>query len=164
VDNPPAKLSQDITYDWSPELVRNCTRRFILRGSRRTQALLLILLAFGIFCLVQGARAGWVLIAFCIVMVLIWVRYYFNAIKVAKERTDRQVTIRVEPDGINFRTSLQESTIKWSLIKDAWIAPDIMLLFLHGSRNYIMLPVASLGDDLRQYIETNIRQNGGKVS
>ena len=164
VDNPPAKLSQDITYDWSPELVKTCTRRFILRASRRTQSALLLLLALGIFCIAKGAPVGWVMIAFGLVPVFIWLRGYQRSVKLAESRSDREVTVRVDPESMTFRTSEKESTLKWSQIKEAWISPDVLMLFPQGTRQYIALPVASIGEDLKQYIETNIRQNGGKVA
>lgn len=87
-----------------------------------------------------------------------------RAVTPADERSDRKVTIRVESDSITLRTSQKESTLKWSEIKEVWSSPDVLMLFPQGTRQYIAMPVASLGDDLRQYIETNIRQSGGKVS
>jgi len=108
--------------------------------------------------------AGWVLIGLSVWLVFLFSRQYLRTVKLAEERSDRQVTVRVEPESITFRTSEKESTLKWSQIGEAWSSPDVLMLFPQGSRNYIALPVASLGDDLRQYIETNIRQSGGKVA
>lgn len=164
VDNPPAKLSQDITFELSPELVGTCTRRYILRKSRQSQVLLPFLIAIGIFLVVRGVVAGWVFIALGVWVASLFLRHYLRAVKVARERPDRQVTVRVEPEGITFRTSQQESTFKWPQIKEVWSSPDVLMLFPQGGSQYIAVPVASLGDDLRQYIEMNIRQNGGKVA
>lgn len=164
MNNPPAKLSQNITFDFSPELIRTCTRRYILRQSRRTQVLVPLLLAVGIFCLVKGMVAGWILIGVSVWIAILLLGHYLRAVKLVEERADRQVTVRVEPESITFRTSEKESIFKWPEIKQAWSSPDALMLFPQGSRSYIALPVASLGEDLRQYIESNIRQNGGKVS
>jgi hypothetical protein len=54
--------------------------------------------------------------------------------------------------------------IKLSDIKLAWSLPDALMLFPHTKSQYIALPVASLGEDLRQYIVTSIQKNGGKVT
>lgn len=122
------------------------------------------MLALGIFCIVKGLASGWIMIGFCVLLVLLWVRHYFKTINVARERPDRGVTVCVEPDSITFRTSEKESTLTWSQFREVWSAPDVLLLFPHGSKSYIVLPVDALGEDLRRYIETNVRQNGGKVA
>lgn len=72
--------------------------------------------------------------------------------------------LRVDPESIFVRTARQESTLKWSEIKELWSSPDVLMLFPQNSPQYIALPVASLGEDLRQYIESNFRQHGGKVT
>lgn len=164
MDNPPAKLSQDITYDWSPELIKTSARRYILRQSRQTQVLLPLILVIGIICLAKGIVAGWVFIGVSVWIAVLFLKQYMRAVTPADERSDRKVTIRVESDSITLRTSQKESTLKWSEIKEVWSSPDVLMLFPQGTRQYIAMPVASLGDDLRQYIETNIRQSGGKVS
>ena len=123
-----------------------------------------LLLAGGIFCLVKGMVAGWILIGLSVWIAFLFLGQYLRPVKLAEERSDRQVTVRVEPESITFRTSEKESTLKWPEIKEVWSSPDALMLFPQGSRSYIALPVASLGDDLRQYIETNVRQNGGKVT
>ena len=164
VNNPPAKLSQDITYDWSPQLLRISERRYILRKSRRTQVLLPLLLVVGIFFLVKGVVAGWIFIGVSVWIAVLFLKQYLRAVAPADEKSDRQVTVRVEPESITFRTTQKESTFKWPQIKEAWSSPDVLMLFPRESRSYIALPVASLGDDLRQYVETNITQSGGKVT
>lgn len=164
MDKPPAKLSQDITFEWSPELIADCTRRYILRKSRRTQSLLLLLLALGVFCLVKGMVAGWILIGVCVWILSLFLRHYLRTIKAAKETSDRKVTLRIDPESIFVRTSQQESTLKWPQIKQLWTSPDVLMLFPQGTSQYIALPVASLGEDLHEYIETNVRQHGGKVT
>ena len=164
MNNPPVKLPQEITFDWSPELVKTCARRFILRGSRRTQALLLLLLALGVFCIVQGALGGWILIGFCVWLVSLFVRRYLRTVRFAEQRSDRKVAVHVEPESITFHTSQKESELKWSEIREIWSLPDVLMLFPAGSSDYIALPVAAIGEDVRQFIEGNVKQHGGKVA
>lgn len=164
MDKPPAKLSQDITFEWSPGLIATCTRRYILRKSRRTQALVLLLLALGIFCLIKGMAGGWILIGLCLWIPSLFLRNYLRTIKVAKETSDRKVTVRIDPETIFVHTSQEDSTLKWSQINAVWSSADVLMLFPHGRSQYIALPVAPLGNDLRQYIETAVRQSGGKVT
>lgn len=163
VDNPPAKLSQDITFEWSPELIGTCTRRYVLRKSRKTQVLSLVVLALGIFFVARGTVAGWVFIGVFVWLACLFLVPYLKTVKRAGEIPDRKVTVRIDPESIFLRTSQKESTLKWSEIKMIWSAPDVLMLFPQGSSQYIALPVTSLGEELRRYIETNIRQNGGKV-
>jgi hypothetical protein len=164
MDNPPAKLSQDITFEWSPELLATCARRYLLRQSRRTQVIILLLLALGVFCLVKGMMGGWVLVGLSIWFTFLLSRQYLRAVKLVEEIPDRKVTVRVDPESITFKTSQKESTLKWPQIKEAWSSPDSLMLFPQGTAQYIALPVTPLGEDLQKYIETNIRQNGGKIS
>lgn len=123
-----------------------------------------LILAIGIICLAKGIVAGWVFIGVSVWIAVLFLKQYLRAVTPAEEKSDRKVTVRVEAESITFRTSQKESTLKWSEIKEAWSSPDVLMLFPQGTRQYIALPVAPLGDDLREYIETNIKQNGGKVS
>lgn len=108
--------------------------------------------------------AGWILIGVCVWILSLFLRHYLRTIKAAKETSDRKVTLRIDPESIFVRTSQQESTLKWPQIKQLWTSPDVLMLFPQGTSQYIALPVASLGEDLHEYIETNVRQHGGKVT
>ena len=121
------------------------------------------MLVIGIFCLVKGMVAGWIFIGLSVWLAFLFLLQYLKMVTPAVARSDRQVTVRVEPESITFRTSQKESKFNWPQIKEVWSSPDVLMLFPQGSRSYIAVPVASLGDDLRQYIETNIQQSGGKV-
>ena len=76
---------------------------------------------------------------------------------------DRHVTVRIEPESITLRTSEHVSTMKWSLIKQVWSFPDVLLLFTYGRANYVGIPVAAIGPESKRYVEDRIRQHGGKV-
>lgn len=92
------------------------------------------------------------------------ISYYFRATRIQAELPPRQATIRIEPEGISFVTSDYSSTMKWSLIKQVWKFPDVLLVFAFGKWNYTAIPVAPLGNEARQFIEDKVREHGGKVS
>jgi hypothetical protein len=158
-------MQREITYEWTPELVRIGARRFISRYAGRSLLAFLIVLAIGVAGLVMGDGSGfwWLLAIFPVVYALMWVRYYFRVTKILDEMPDRRITVRVEPETITFQTSEHTSIMKWSLIKKLWIFPDVLLVFPYGRWNYSMIPVAPLGDELKRFIEDKVKEHGGKV-
>jgi hypothetical protein len=88
-----------------------------------------------------------------------------EALKLADTMTDRRVIVRVDPDTITFQTSRENSTVKWSSIRELWKFPDVLLLFTDDKRpTYSILPVEALSDDLRRFIQDRVRDHGGDVA
>lgn len=158
-------MQREITFEWTPELVRLGARRFISRYAGRSLVGFLIVLAIGITGLVMGDGSGfwWLITILPVVYALMWIRYYVRVTKILSEMPNRRVTIRVEPETITFQTSEHTSTMKWSLIKKLWSFPDVLLVFIYGRWNYSMIPVAPLGEELKRFIEDKVKEHGGKV-
>ncbi len=75
---------------------------------------------------------------------------------------DRKVTLRIEPDGLAFQTSLYASSLKWAGIKKLWVYPDIVLLF-YDKAAYSVLPAAALAPDALSFIGQKVKEHGGTV-
>jgi hypothetical protein len=159
------EIKREITYKWTPELVRIGTRRFIFRYAGRSLFGFLTVLAIGVAGLMVDNGEGffWFITVLPFGYALIWVRYYFRVTKMSYGMTGRNVTVRVEPESITFQTSEHISTMKWSLIKKLWSFPDVLLVFTYSPLNYSMIPVAPLGEELRCFIEGKVKKHGGKV-
>ena len=166
VDPPTADSPRDVTYEWSRDLIRRSVWRFSSRRLGRAIAAVVLLLLLGIASAMAGFATWmpWLFISVAIGVGLVWLRYYLFVTKAYDEMRDRRITVRIEPDTITFRSSEMVSTIKWSLIKQAWSFPDVMLLFIYGRTNYVTLPVAPIGEELRSYVVERIRTHGGKVT
>ena len=164
--SPPALAPHEATFEWTRDLIRKTVWRFLSRFARRSLVLSIILVALGFLTMLAGFPAWmpWLFIWIPFGIGLVWVRYYFTVTKIYGEMRDRRVTVRIEPESITFRTSEHVSTMKWSMIKRAWSFPDVMLLFAYGRTNYVGLPVAAIGPELKGYVEERIRQHGGKVT
>jgi hypothetical protein len=159
-------MQPEITYEWTPELVRIGARRFVYRYAGRSLMGFLVVLFIGIAGVVitNGDDFWWLITIIPIGYALIWVRYYLRVTKIADEMPERHVTVRVEAESITFQTSEHTSTMKWSLIKKLWSFPDVMLMFTYGHWNYHLIPVAPLGEELRRFIEDKVKAHGGKVA
>src|SRR5436190_1969000 len=158
-------MRREISYEWTPQLVRMGTRCFISRYAGNSLIGFLIVWAIGIAGLVMGGGDGfwWLITILPIVYALTWVRYYFRVTKISDEMPARHVTLRVEPESITFQTSEHTSTMKWSLIKKLWSFPDVLLVFTYDRWNYSVIPVAPLGEELTRFIEAKVNEHGGKV-
>ena len=124
-------MQLEISYDWTPELVRLATRRFIFRYAGRSLigfAVVMIIAVFGL-TFGEGVSFWWVMILLPMLYTLGWVRYYMRAVKVCDDMPDRKVAVRIEPEGITLQTSEHTTTMKWSRIKKLWSFPDVLLLF-----------------------------------
>jgi hypothetical protein len=159
-------MNREITYELSPELVRIGTRRFIFRSAGPSFIFSLIALVIGAAGLIMGGRSvfWWLLTILPFCHGFIWVNYYCRMTKKMDEMPDRRITVRSEPDSITFQTSERTSTIKWSYIKKVWKYPDILLLFTNSRMTYTLIPVAPLGEQLKQFIEDKVKEHGGQIA
>jgi len=162
----PPVVPGEATYEWSRDLIRKSVWRFLSRFARPSLVLAIVLLALGIFSMLAGYSAwmSGLFIGTPFGLGLVWLRYYLMVTRIYDQMRDRRVTVRIEPESITFRTSEHVSTMKWSMIKQAWSFADMLLLFTYGRTNYVGLPVAAIGPELKRYVEERIRQHGGKVT
>ncbi len=165
MNTPPITLPREISYEWSPDLVKLGARRFIVRQVGRRMLVFMGFLAVLIALLaLLGQPLWWLLGIVALIPLLLWLVYYYRITHIRYEMPDRRVTVRVELDSITFETSEHRSTLKWSGIKKLWSFSDVLLLFTYTKQTYSALPVAPLGEELRRYIESKVRENGGEVS
>ena len=159
-------MEREISYEWSRDLVRIAARRFLIRYAGQSLIASLIVLAIGLGGLIlDGGNVFWWLIAIPpVIYTLLWVQYYLRITKAANELLGLRVTIRIGPESMTFQTDEHTSTMKWSAIKNLWSFPEVLLVFTYNRFNYSLIPVPLLGEELKQYIEAKVSENGGKVT
>ena len=159
-------MQREISYEWSPELVRLGARRFIARYAGPWLVGFTIIMLVAILALAAGweGHFWWVMIILPAIYAALWFRYYVRVVKICDEMPDRKVTVRIEPESITFQTSEHSSTMKWSRIKKLWRYPEVLLIFTYDQHTYSMLPAGPLGEEGRQFIEEKVREHGGQVS
>jgi hypothetical protein len=126
----------------------------------------LILFVIGVCGLLFGGghRFWWLVIGVPVFFVCAWFAYYRRIQKIRQEMPDHRVTLRIEPETITFQTSERSTTLKWSAIKTLWSYPDVLFFFTYDKQIYTAVPVAALGDDLKQFIEQKVREEGKVVA
>jgi len=165
MEQPPISLPREISYEWSPDLVKLGTRRFIMRQAGRRMIVFLILIGLLIAALaLMGATFWWLLAIAAVIPPCLWLVYYLRVTRTRYEMPDPRVTVRIDQESITFQTSETSSTMKWSGIKRLWSFPDVLLVFTYTKQTYSALPVEPLGDELKRYIENKVRENGGEVT
>ena len=108
--------------------------------------------------------ASWILVAPPLLFGYVWFAYYKRALNVPDQMPDRNVKVRFDLESITFESIDHTSTMKWSRIKKLWVSPEVLLLFTYDNQTFSLLPVAPLGEDGKRFIETKVREHGGKVS
>jgi hypothetical protein len=158
-------MQREISFEWSHELVRYATLRFISRYAGGSLIAAAILMIVSIVALVVGRAEGfwWVGIFLPVIYFLIWLGYYMRSVRICDEMPDRKVTVRLDPESITFETSEHSTMMKWSGIRKLWRYSKVLLLFTYDQQTYSMLPVAPLGEDGRRFIEEKVREHGGQV-
>ncbi len=159
-------MRHEVTYEWTPEFARLCVRRFLVRHAGPSIVGCLVLLGVGLSGLITGTDSGfWEVVTILAGgYLLLWVRHYFSATRTLAEAPGRRIVLRVGPETVTFETSEHTSTMKWSLVKKLWSFPDVLLLFTYGRWNYLAVPVAPLGEELRRFILDKVKESGGKVA
>jgi hypothetical protein len=164
MSQPTFKLPREITYEWSPELVKLGARRFILRYAGWRPLIssgVIALLAAMLF--LMGSAHWWMIAILSLIPPLLLLTYYVRATRISYAMPDRQIFVRIETESITFQSSEQTSILKWSGIAKLWVFPDVLILFTLTKLNYIAIPVVPLGPELSQFIEIKVREGGGEI-
>lgn len=91
-------LPCEITYEWSPDLVKLGARRFILRQAGRRLVVFLCIMAVLVAALAFMGEASWWLLAIVAVFPpFLWLVYHFRVTRIRHEMSDRRVIVRVQP-------------------------------------------------------------------
>ena len=159
-------MQREISYEWSPEFVRLCSRRFVFRYARRSFIFCLVLFALGVCGVIFAGGSGfwYLVISLPVAYVCFWRAYYDRIRKIRQEMSDHRVTVRIESESITFQTSERSTTLKWSAIKTLWSYPDVLFFFTYDRQTYTAVPVSALGEDLKEFIEDKVRENGKEVA
>lgn len=157
-------MQREISYECSPELLRLATRRFILTYAGPGLAAFAFAAALALVGVSTGKEPAfcWCVIIAWAVHGLPWFKFYHASVSKYDEMPDRKVEMRVEPEGMTFQTSLYASTLKWAGLQKLWIYPDLLMLF-YSKTVFSVLPAASVGGDMLDFIQQKIREHGGKV-
>jgi hypothetical protein len=157
-------LPREVSYEWSPDLVKLGARRYIIRRTGRRMFLFLgVVAVLSAILAMRGENLWWCPAILSVIPPLLWLVYYLQVTRIRYEMPDQRVKVRIESESITFETSEQNTTLKWSAIKQLWIFPDVMLVFTYTKQNYTAIPVAPFGEESRRYLETKVRENGGEI-
>ncbi|MGB8369379.1 MAG: YcxB family protein [Limisphaerales bacterium] len=173
MDTSSVTSSREITFDWSLNFARAVKRRHFARQIRRPGLLFLpvgIIGLFGIWLHWQKGQSGggyWLLVCISVLPWLLSGAHHLAINQMQSLGVVPRVTVRIEPESITITSEKGPSTIKWSAIKEIWRFPDVVLLFWdakHSLDHAFALPVASLDENLRRFIEDRVREHGGVVA
>jgi hypothetical protein len=163
-------MSFEITVRYTEAILRRAARRFLWRFMGREALLppagflLALLLWF-----VLDVREWYVVVlgGGCLMLsalVLLAGALSLNrAVKRFRTMKGTAVVWRFDEDGLTSESELGRSEGKWQAASALWRFPEVWLLFF-GSASYSTLPADSLAPELRAFLETKVRQAGGKVA
>src|SRR6266542_1508692 len=163
-------MSFEITVRYTEAILRRAARRFLWRFMGR-EALLppaLFLLAL-LLWFVFDVREWYVVVlgGGCLMltaMVLLAGALYTNrAVKRFRLMIDPIVVWVVSEENLSSVSELGTIEVKWKAVSGLWRFPEVWLLFF-GSTGYSTLPADSLDPELRTFLESKVRQAGGKVA
>ena len=160
-------MQREISYEFSPALVRLAARRFIVRYAGAWLALSIPIMILGVAWLTLGTDQPlwWLAVILPAGFWALWVRHYLTVAKICDTMSDRRISVRVDDDSITLQSADGQATMRWSSIKRLWRFPEVLLLFWHRKdSNYSILPVETLGSELAQFIQDKVREHGGEVA
>ena len=169
----PVISPREFTFEKPVELYRTIRRRHFSRHMRRPCLGFLpigIIGLLGVFAsFYRGGSGGafWLLIGISILPFATWAIHNWSVSQIRAAGPAPRYTVRVEPESLTVKTEKASSTLKWSAISTIWKYPDMIFIFWDKKTNInhaIVLPTASLGEDLSRFIENRVREHGGVVA
>lgn len=72
------------------------------------------------------------------------------------ERMDEATArFRFTDESVGMESDIGATELKWKMIEKIWKYPDVWLVFI-AKQGYVTLPTASMDDELKQFITSNI--------
>lgn len=154
-----------VTFDYSPELVKQVTGRFIIRQIMRTSILVIAIGLSGIITLIAGDRGLFqgASITLFVGYFLLWFKYYRDAIQIANETINRSITVNFDDEAVTFQSIDHTSIIKWQRIKKIQKLNEAWLFYIYSDNNYTMVPTSLLNEELKVFIEQKIIEHRGQI-
>lgn len=157
---------QTVTFDYSPELVKQVTGRFILRQIMWTSILVIAIGLSGIITLIAGERGLFqgATITLFVGYFLLWFKYYRDAIHLANEIQNRSITVKFEDEAVTFQSADHTAIIKWPRIKKIQKLNEAWLFSIYSDNSFTMVPTSLLSEELKVFIEQKIIRHGGQIA
>jgi membrane associated rhomboid family serine protease len=163
-------MTYEITVNYTEALIRRITRRFVNRFLGLSFYLALgILGASALFFVIQG-NTGWIVglagavfgmgVAIVVLLHTVPIR---SAVAILRRMPSQSTTFVFDDDGISIRNETGAGVGKWWVIKKVWKFPEAWLLF-HAKNVYWTLPIAMVSEEMKAFIESKVKEGGGKVS
>lgn len=152
-----------ITAEYSPELIKTVSRRFVLRflGVGYFIALAVLIIFVGYLTLnkmndwITGALS--VVLAFGIVVPFaLWWKTERTGLARLKQMDKPTVKFEFNDKGITADSELGKATVGWKSVEKIWEFPNAWLLFV-GKQQYNTIPTSALSNDLKNFIRAQYR-------
>lgn len=161
MSEPPIEFS----YEYTDDLVHRVTQRFFFRRYG-TWMLVVGFLSIASIVMLLESGPGFlpiaVLVVFCLYPVS-WFQYRRRALAVARSMPDRTLHVTATDDDITFATTEHRATLVWGRIREAWLFPDVWLLFPYtGSGSFTAAPVPAF-EAHREFFLEKLTKAGTKL-
>ena len=171
MEKPPVILPKEISFQWSRDFMKLRARCFMSRSSYRLPfGICLGVAALGVGGLVFDSRPEshivcWQLLLFQLYPALVYGWRYLATSRIRHTDLNRRITARIEQESFSIDNGEIVTTLRWKAVKRLWKFPDLFLLFTDIYRpTFVTLPVNELAEETKTFIETKVRENGGKIS
>jgi len=163
-------MNKTITLTYSEELVKKSVVAFWQRtlGVGFFVALLALLGGF-VLLLVAGNHSwyvgvlGTVLIFGVIFAIALFLNHYRSALKKLRQMHPAQATLQLSDSGFVMTSTIGTSQLTWAAVTDVWQFPTFWLLFFSKAQ-FVTIPLETLSQETRSFVEQNVRNAGGKVA
>jgi hypothetical protein len=152
-----------ITAEYSSELIKAVSRRFVLRflgvGYFVAVAILIVFVVY----LTLNQVNDWITGALSVVLAFgiivpsaLWWKTERTGLARLKQMDKPIVKFEFSDKGITVDSELGKATVGWKSVEKIWEFPNAWLLFV-GKQQYNTIPTSALSDDLKNFIRAQFR-------
>jgi hypothetical protein len=157
------------TLHYSPELLRQAVRGFWWRVLGWPFVAAMALLTLGVVLLWLGGDRSWLLGVLAVVWglgvlfpVALYAVHHRSRFQVLARMGRPQAQLTVDPERLMFVTDTSSVALPWSAVQALWRFETCWLLLLSPSQ-YVTLPLADLDPAMAAFVESRVRDAGGKL-
>lgn len=159
-------MNFEFQFQCSRKLYSDTFRSFWLGGTIGYHVGMLVLGIWGLYQLGYGERIG--LGGFCLGLAAYhfysWLGYRRDYTAIPKELEGADIKVKVDDQGLRFESPFRITELPWKGIPWLKKYPELWIFgFDRSGLYYSAFPIATLSHDQKVFIESKVRENGGRV-
>jgi hypothetical protein len=159
-------VNLEFSYAYPADLGLRTVRRYVFRESWRGILIMSGVAVFGLVNLCYTEDPHWIFGAIVTVGLgydYLWWKHYRALASICTRRANKPVIVKMDEKSITSQVPHWTVAMDWTVVKEMWRRPDVLVLFPEEGGWYMLLPLAAMTAEQRAFIEARVMDNKARI-